>query len=100
MQESWSNESPYLTLVLDLACILPPEGVQRSWVRSQKLRIYDSVEPHRNDEHSDVHEDDENCERAPSDCGAQIDENSVDQSLISSSLVQTVGGLLPPLLGL
>ena len=100
MQESWSYESPNLTLVLDLVCILPSEGVQRSWVRSQKLSIYDSVEPHRNNEHGYVHKDDENSEGAPSDCGAQIDYNSVDQSLISCSFVQTVGGLLPPLLWL
>ena len=100
MEESWSNESPNLTLVLDLVCILPPEGVQRSWVRSQKLSIYDSVEPHRNYKHGNVHKDDEYSEGAPSDCGAQVDYNSVDQCLISSSFVQTVEGLLPPLLGL
>ena len=100
MQESWSDEPPDLPSTFDFLCVLPSKGVQRPWIRGKEVCVHDSVEPHRYYEHSDVHNDYEYCKRAHSDCRAKVNDHSVHQSLVSSSLVQAVRRLLPWLLDL
>mgnify|MGYP006146997913 FL=1 len=98
MQESRSYEPPNLSLILDLLCVFPSKSIERPWIWGKEVRIHDSVEPQRNYEHSDVHNDYEYSERAHPDCRAQVNDHSVDQSLVSCPLVQTVGRLLSWLL--